>query len=280
MAPDSASLPEKSGIEISAIRWQIRGAALTITATLREKAMQRDDKSALLPNWFGRFAIALVVVAPQASAQQGPVNVRSVFEVPSTEGILYRVNFSYSFPGRQTVNISDIGTVPASGNLGYLSRKREIQVLDARSNAILHRITLANPIRLMSERSLELPAPDAFPKSALFGRWRHSGSFSSNAVTVLGRHFELGFFPYELDGRNYIRTTYQPLRPLPERLQAEVAVLLSYAKETKRPLDFAVRVKSRERRSHGEWREILSDRTVEALAKFRAQLIASLETRP
>ncbi len=242
--------------------------------------MHRDDSRILLAGSLRMFAFALAAVAPLAIAQQGPVDLRSVFEVPSTEGILYRVNFSYHFPGRESVRISDVGTVPASGSLGYLVRSREIQVFDPKTNAVLHRIALANPVRLMSDRSLELPAPDAFPKSALFGRWRHASSFSANAVAVLGRQFELGFFPYELDGQNYVRTTYQPLRPLPERLQAEVAVLLSYAKEAKRPLEFSVRVKSRERRSHGEWRETLSDPTVQSLTKFRAELIAMLERQP
>ena len=227
---------------------------------------------ALVVAWLGLPAVA--------SAQEAPVRLEEVFQVNTSIGPLYRVSYQYAFAGLDTIAVSDLGSVPASGKLTYLTSLETIEFRDPRTNALLHSASLKDATKVMSARRLAMPNAEDFPEAATFGFWKRKEDFAGRALQVLNEFFDLGVRPYPQGKEQFIVTTYRQLDPMPQRLQAEVAVMVRFSMQSPQPLRFAVHLTARERRSHSDWQEELSKETVTAIGAFRARLLSRLEGRP
>lgn len=212
------------------------------------------------------------------SSEKCIVNLSPVFEVLTNQGTAYRVSFSYKFHKRSKVFIKGLGFVSADSKLNYITYRKEIEFLKSHNGPSILKVPLENPIRLMGKKSIEFPDKTKFPETYRLGRWSHKSLFSENLFKVIDNTFPSGYRAYEENQRNYLISTYNELSGLQNNLYAQIALMISYiANADPQNLDFQVYFKTRERRSHTEWRDEIGYQTKNVVEKFVSKILDNLQ---
>ncbi len=213
-----------------------------------------------------------------AASSEGDVKLNAAVEVPTDDGVVYRVTYEYSFPNRDTVYVNGVGTVSAQGKLAYLCSGDEIRFLDSFGGQTLRIIKIEDPIQLMGGDAPDLPKESDFPEAYRQGRWAGDRSFAMVALAVLDHFFPNGYRAYRRAEEQQFLTTFASLPELSKRIRTQVAVLVSSsAGADPKNVVFTVRFSARERRSHDEWRSQLSEKTQAAVQTFVGSIIKALE---
>jgi hypothetical protein len=192
----------------------------------------------------------------------------------------YSIEYSYDFPDRASVHITDLGIVPAKGSFHYLSREKELEFRDPASGEVLQKVPLKETVIVAAKPPLnEVPGEAEFPLAFRAFSWRSSNSLRERADVVLGRYFR--YQPWENDNTNYLVTTFAPLRcqGVQEGVFAQVALLVSFP-YNKTARDYSLHVRSivREGRTHSdEFRPTNDVVILQAADKFIEQLIAEMQ---
>jgi hypothetical protein len=131
---------------------------------------------------------------------------------------------------------------------------------------------------MMGRTSVQLPDESDFEPAYRIGRWTSSASFQINTSRILNRHFTTGYFVYESGGISKFLTTYHSLQGMPERMHGEVAVLILHPFDIgPNEFSFHILYKARERKSHTDWRDDITQVTRKAAERFTSQLLAELK---
>jgi hypothetical protein len=202
--------------------------------------------------------------------------------VPSNQGPVHSVSFSYSFADQESIRISGLGVMPPIGKLSYLTPDAQIS-FSAADGKLLESVDLKDATQLMGSTSSDAPARSDFPENFRLGFWRERSPFSAHAMKVLNLQFASGLLPTitEADGENVLITAYHPLSGLPDDLYGEVAVLVSHRDRDRsgnNELPFRVRWNALEKRKLTRWRSPVSEPTKQAAEAFVANLIAALQS--
>lgn len=226
--------------------------------------------------------IASLPLASRAQPAKERVTVSMLIEVPTPEGLLFRVTYQYDFPGRDTVFIDGVGTMPARGELTYLLSGQSVRFLDAFGGRVLHTAPLDDPIRLMgggTGTGADLPRETDFPEAYRQGRWAGTRPFADVVITVLDKYFPRGYRAYRRADRQNFLTMFATLPPVSDRVSAAVAVLVSAPAEAN-PNDvvFTMQFYGRERRSRTDWREDLGADTEAVVQKFVGEVLAAIQS--
>lgn len=255
--------------------------ARTCLSLRRESAATGSPRRA---RWLvgGLVMAAIACLEPgslaRAAETEGEVKMGTAVEVPSDVDVLYKVTYEYSFSGRESVFIDGVGTLPARGRLTYLNSGGSIRFLDKFNGQILRTVTIKDPVRFMGGNAADLPRESEFPEAYRQGRWTGKQPFAIVALAVLDRFFPNGYRAYRRGERQHFLTMFATLPPVSERIQAQVAVLVSSPVDADpHDLVFTVQFSARERRSRSEWRRELNDSTQTAVQVFVGEVLAALE---
>jgi hypothetical protein len=135
---------------------------------------------------------------------------------------LWVFQFTYSFPLRETVYIEGLGEVPASGRLSFFGRSTP-KVLDPATRKSLDydqswtRVFPGYP----DGKLYSLPEESDFPAAGRDIEWPPRANAQLISMRVLNR-WRTGYFPYERDGKYYLRTV---LVPFPSPIKRRVTAL-------------------------------------------------------
>jgi hypothetical protein len=237
----------------------------------------------MLSGWAGWPLVAMVLAPacalPEIAGAQEPatVNVGTSFKVSAAPNPLYRVQYSYDFPGRREVYIRGVGTVGAKGTLSYIHSGDSLEFLDAPDGKILHVEKIEHAVTLMGRPAL---APDEtqFPKESRRGHWRGQGPFADRAFSVMDQYFRSGYRSFQKEDSLVYVTTYAELPEQPDGIRTEVSVLISYpVRSNSRAVDFTVAFTAQERRSHTDWRDSTSDSARKSAESFVDGLLSALQ---
>ncbi len=223
------------------------------------------------------FLPFFVFVICEINADDKKIKVAPFFQVESSEGTMYRVSYEYDFPGLDFVYISDIGKAPSKGRLNYVTNLKKIKFMKMDTRELLHEIIIENAVKTMSGGILDIAPEDRFSDALFYGNWSSGSGFLENSLKILNMQYDFSAKLYESNGTSYVRTTYRNLEGLSIWLQAQCAILLTYPQQNINNMRFSIQVVAREKRSHSKWRYTLSDKVVEAISKFRKELITKLE---
>jgi hypothetical protein len=214
-----------------------------------------------------------------AAPAESDVKLNAAVEMPTDDGVVYRVTYEYSFPNRDEIYIDGVGTVSAKGRLAYLCSGDEIRFLDSFGGQTLRIVKIEDPIQFMGGDAPELPRESDFPEGYRQGRWAGDRPFALVALGVLDRFFPNGYRAYRRSEEQQFLTMFATLPEVSERVRAQVAVLVSSpADADPNNVTFTVRFSARERRSHSEWRGQLGDKTQAAVQSFVGDVIKALES--
>lgn len=257
----------------------MKSTARTMPSRLREPVQTESQRlTRLVAGALVAAAVGILFAAAVARAEKGEVTMGTAVEVPTDDGVLYRVSYEYDFPLRDSVYIDGVGTVSAQGQLNYLNSGESIRILDKFGGQTLHTVTIEDPIRLMGGDSADLPRESDFPEAYRQGRWSGTRPFADVTLAVLDRFFPNGYRAYRRTDRQHFLTMFATLPPVSERVRAQVAVLVSLPVDANpRDLAFTLQFSARERRSHSEWRRELADNTQGAVHAFVTQVLTALE---
>ena len=97
-------------------------------------------------------------------------------------------------------------------------------------------------------------------------------------TSVLDKYFHAGYQTYEKDSSVFYLSTYTDVPQSEESTFVEVSVLLAQPKKgDSQPLPFTVAFTARERRSHTDWRNELSESSRKNAEAFVDQILSALE---
>lgn len=250
-----------------------------------------QNRICILPRLFSALVVLVTalgyVVAPpiyaqstarDRSASQQPVNLKTVFRVATQPKPLYRVSYSYEFPSQRQIYIQGVGSVSAKGSLNYLCSDEDIKFFDEPGGKLLYVAKLEHPVTLMGASAPRIPDELQFPRESRRGSWSGPGLFSEKAFAVLDKYFRAGYRTYEKDNSVFYLSTYTEVPQSDESTYVEVSVLLSQPiKSGSQPLPFTVAFTARERRSHTDWRDVLSEPSRKDAETFVDQILNALQ---
>jgi hypothetical protein len=215
----------------------------------------------------------------EGAAPEGTkVTLGPVFKVATEPVPLFRVSYSYEFPGRKHIYIRGVGMVDSKGSLSYLYSGNVVEFLDAPAGHILHTANLEHPVTLMGGRAPSIPDESQFPSESRHGQWPGPGPFAPKAFSVLERTFHSGYRVYEKEQAVVYLTTYTEVPTSDENLRTQVSVLISRSAKAESPdTPFTLAFKAQERRSHTDWRETLGDPSRKTVEAFVDRLLDSLQ---
>ena len=129
----------------------------------------------------------------------------------------------------------------------------------------------------MGDESVNIPRDSDFHEEYRQGHWAAEKPFAEAALSVLDHFFSGGYTASQRAGILQLVTVFAPLPPTTERIQVQVAVLVSSAANADpHNLDFTLRYCSREKRSHTEWRPIFSEGARTAVQGFVDKVFLAL----
>jgi hypothetical protein len=247
------------------------------------KSEVREIRPRDLVRRFGSVLAAMVISVifgvGIAAPSEGNVKLNAAVEVPTDDGIVYRITLEYNFPNRGTVYVDGVGTVSAQGRLTYLCSGDEIRFLDSFGGATLRIVKIEDPTQFMGGDAPDLPRESDFPEGYRQGRWAGDRPFVMVALAVLDRFFPSGYRAYRRAEEQHFLTMFATLPGMSERVRAQVAVLVSLpANADPTNAAFTVRFSARERRSHSDWRKQLDDKTQAAVQSFVSGIVKALES--
>lgn len=219
--------------------------------------------------------VSTVAADPPGNTSEG--RLEHAVEIPTPEGLLHRVRFTYAFPHRDSVYVEDFGTITASGTLAQLTAKRQITIRASPDGPVLANIPIANAIQFMGGDQFEMPQESAFPESQHHGMWANKAPFVQTAtMEVLPSRFPNGCLPYLSGERQAIRTAYCNVPFADKRITIQVALLLTCPVESPPPFQFSARFCARQRRSHSGWRDRLEPESEVAVQAFIADFMTAI----
>jgi hypothetical protein len=221
-------------------------------------------------------ASPLVAIEP-ALQPDAPVRLDKLFLIDSSLGPMRSVAFTFDFPGRDSVTIKGLGTVPARGSFRYLTPFDRLEFLEPATGRTLFELPLTDPQQLMNRYSVTLPAQNDFPQAFRTGRWDGAGSFHVHLADVLNRHFPSGFVVLQVNQANALLTTYRALDGVSEPLFGRVAVLIEPPADHPPGAPFRVRFTTQERRSRTGWQNLSSQEVRAAVERYITGFVRELE---
>jgi len=227
-----------------------------------------------------RFVAALLFTAAVTAAAEEPkVSIESAFALPSTNG-LRLVSFSYAFPNRTAVLLTDFGVVAANGSMkNYLTRANVIEFRDPGSNELLLRKPIDTTGQIMGGRNSP-PDEGDFPTVARSAAIPAPPPFADRVASAAQRFFPDGFASWQSDGVYRYATTYRGIVTRKPGKRAEIAVLITQPHEPGGKPTFRVRWLLRERgRLSGDWTYTpdVSSETSDAAKAFLDALMGQLQ---
>jgi hypothetical protein len=205
------------------------------------------------------------------------VNLRTAFKLATTPKPLYRVSYSYDFPGHRQVYIRGVGTVSSKGTLGYIHSGDTVEFFDGPDGNLLHVEKIEHAVTLMGRPAL-VPDETQFPRESRRGRWRGQGPFAERAFSVLDQYFRSGYRTFQKENSLVYLTTYAELPEAADGSRTEVSVLISYpVRSDSRDLAFTVAFTAQERRSHTDWRDATTDSSRNSAESFVDGLLSALQ---
>jgi hypothetical protein len=206
------------------------------------------------------------------------VTVNTVFRIATHPQTLYRVSYSYDFPGHSRIYIRGVGSVPAKGDLNYISSEDRIEFFDAAEGNLLYVAKLEHPVTLMGAPAPNIPDETEFPRESRSGRWSGQGPFAERAFAVLNKTFPSGYRTYEKDKLISYVSTYREVPQSDDGTHTEVSVLIQYPTSDASPsIKFTVAFTALERRSHTDWRSLVSDSSKKNAETFTDGILSALE---
>jgi len=212
------------------------------------------------------------------SSPGSPVTLGPVLKLTVNSNPLYRVSYTYDFPGQKDIYIRGVGTVSPKGRLNYLHSGETIEFLDSPSGNSLYVAKLEHPTILMGGSAPALPDEIQFPRESRRGHWRGQGPFAEKAFSVLEQYFRSGYRSFEKDSSLFYLTTYTEAPEAADGTRTQVSVLISHpAKSNPQDVAFTVAFTARERRSHTGWRDAASDASRKSAETFVDGLLNALQ---
>jgi hypothetical protein len=168
--------------------------------------------------------------------------------------------------------------VSPKGQLHHIHSGEKLEFLDAPDGRILYTATMEHAVTLMGGRAPTIPDEGEFPKEARHGRWRGNGEFADTALNVLEKYFRSGYRAYEKEESLFYLTTYADVPGVEDGTFTEVAVLITHSIRTEaHDAGFTVAFLARERRSHTDWRDTVSDLSKKRSEAFVDDLLSALQ---
>lgn len=209
------------------------------------------------------------------------VTVKNVVQVRTgKETRAYSVVYEYEFPGRISVFIDHLGTVPGKGSFGYISTFNRLEFRDRPRGDLLASVPLEETMVVAAKPPLmEVPDEGQFKGGVWEPTWDSTDSLHERANAVLGKYFR--YEPRSDKGVVYLRTTFTPL-PLTdvrEGVIAKLALLLVFPDRPESDrYSFSIKSLVKEGRSHSdEFRDTSNPAVTEAARLFVTNLVAEMK---
>jgi hypothetical protein len=162
-----------------------------------------------------------------AEAEDYRVKVDTVQPIRTSAGqLLFRVNYSYQFKGRQAIHIKGVGIVPASGKQNYLFDGQYLEFEDESGN-LLVKIKLKPNKKPPEAGALDLPQESEFA-SFLSDTAQDQTAFVPRTLQKLNNWFPAGYIIRQEGQVTSFVTVYREVEGLPLNLQGQIAIRLSY----------------------------------------------------
>jgi|ERR1022692_225589 hypothetical protein len=142
---------------------------------------------------------------------------------------LYFVEYQYTFAGRETVYIQDLGTAPGSGDFSYFTYEKGLAIRPSINGPILASVRLEETIMTQSQIPiLRAPESEEFSKTegAFTERWKSREPISIGAGNILQNHSKV--VRTGDASERFLTTTFIPLSNLAGGLIGAVSVRVSY----------------------------------------------------
>ncbi|HXI29889.1 MAG TPA: hypothetical protein VNG89_15730 [Vicinamibacterales bacterium] len=195
--------------------------------------------------------LSILLCAAMGSLTTNGVQVNRAVRVKiAKETPALSIDYSYAFPEVDAVRLRNVGVVPPAGHFHYITTDDALVFENAATGSPLARYQLHETVIVAAQPPLiELPRDTDFPAGFRSYRWHSRASLPQRAFAVLAKTFR--YRPFEIEGRNFVVTTFAPVGGLPDGITAQVAVLLSFPYDRLGDgYDFHVQSLVREGRSH------------------------------
>lgn len=231
--------------------------------------------------WISLLILASSLRATQQDTGAPTVKVkRFVLAVVDGERKVWRVSFTYSFPGREDVFLEGVGRIAPNGQLTYLTENKQLRFTDA-DGKFLKSMAL-NRTGTPEGAGVELPSAADFGDTYL--SYNRARAFLPNECgSNLNTFFTSGYMMDLKDKITYYTTSYQVIKDgVSRNKRAQVALRVSspYAGPG-RQISYRMQMLVRER-GRGEedtaWLtgSQISPETQSAAVKFRDKVVAVL----
>jgi hypothetical protein len=185
---------------------------------------------------------AAALVAPVAIAQQGVsptdaptadkgrVNVKNVAKVLiAKDSPALSVTYEYDFPGRSSVHVGGLGTVPARGAFSYIATDKRLLFTDPTNGNVLADVDLKETVIVAARPPLtQIPSEHDFDTAFRSFIWNSASPFKERANTVLGEYFH--YLPRISNDVTFLATTFAPipLQGVANGVLGQIALLFSF----------------------------------------------------
>jgi hypothetical protein len=216
----------------------------------------------------------------QGPNQQRPVRLLRVIKQRDSGSDLFQVSYDYDFRGRRTVYIKNLGVMPASGQLSYLTTDPILDFKESADGVSLATVSVEETNISMAADSTELPREADFSKGLVDGPTMPLENIASAIVEVVQRHFPSGYRPNQVGDVLHYVTTYRTLPIRNSNLRSQIAVDVSQPYLTvgdRARLRVQVAIRDRPRLSD-TWRygDNRNQSTIEAGNALVAQIVEQL----
>lgn len=188
----------------------------------------------------------------------------------------YWLTFSYEFRNRDTIEIREIGVVPASGTRSYISYEKAARFRDSIGGSFV--TVPLKETRPPEGSSVDAPQEGEFKPSGQSDVRRSPEPMRDHFEAVLNQWFS-GYLPQTANGSHVYISTYRPLEGIAPNLQAQIAVRISFPT---RPINgstrFRVQFLVRQKPLKSDiWKFEMSSRTQRAAEQFMQRLITKIK---
>jgi hypothetical protein len=166
----------------------------------------------------------------------------AVFVAPDRRAL--SIEYDYSFPDRDMVRITDIGTVPAKGSFKYITENSSLVFSDAKDARPILTVPLRETAQVAAKPPQDkVPDEDKFSTAGRAFRWQSTSSLQIKLNTILTKRVE--YRPSEVDGVTQFITTFAPITASEgnNQLIGQVAMLVSFPYD-KDATGFLIRVRT------------------------------------
>jgi hypothetical protein len=228
-----------------------------------------------------KAAVVFVALATARSFAQSPagnITLNDVARVRIADNVYaYQVDYTYTVPGKKSVRIADVGTVPAKGHFHYLTRSENIEIDDLDTGTMIVSKPLHETVVVAAKPPLtEIPSANLFEKAYKTYEWNSDRSLGQYLDDLLNKHFH--YLPVTVDGNSTITTSFAPvdLPNAPNGTLARVALMITFPHDISgKDYRFYVSTYLLEGRSHSDdFRPTSDPNIVAACDHFLADIFA------